>query len=220
MQKTIQRIVVVGIFAIAMAYLESVIVVYLRDIYGINNLLTDLITEVDKYVKIEIGREIMTLIMLASIGIIAGKNLQEKFSYTVFAFGIWDIFYYIWLYVFIGWPQSLFEWDILFLVPLPWWGPVLSPVLIAILMCAGAVIVILKSFQNIKVRLNLYDWLLFSGSILFALVIFMEDAIRVLPGGIDAVARVRPTTFSWPLFLIPIVGMTYFVFRLSKKKPV
>ncbi|NQU86930.1 MAG: hypothetical protein HQ541_14335, partial [Mariniphaga sp.] len=215
MKKVTNRIIIVGIFAIAMAYLESVIVVYLRDIYEIKDLLNDLITEIDKYTIIEIGREIMTLFMLAIIGYLAGRNLQEKLGYSIFAFGIWDIFYYVWLYVFIGWPQSLLEWDILFLVPLPWWGPVLSPVIIAILMAVGGTVAIIKSFKKVKIRLNIFDWSLFISSIFLALIIFMKDAIWVLPNGIEAVASVRPTSFNWPVFLIPIAGMVLFVYRLS-----
>ncbi len=52
----------------------------------------------------------------------------------VVAFGVWDIFYYVFLKVMCDWPRSLFDWDILFLLPLPWWGPVLAPVSIALLM--------------------------------------------------------------------------------------
>ena len=27
-----------------------------------------------------------------------------------------------------GWPETVLDWDILFLLPLPWWGPVIAPV--------------------------------------------------------------------------------------------
>ena len=37
----------------------------------------------------------------------------------------------VFLKVMCGWPHSLLDWDILFLLPLPWWGPVIAPVLIA-----------------------------------------------------------------------------------------
>ena len=40
-----------------------------------------------------------------------------------------------------GWPRSLFDWDVLFLLPLPWWGPVLAPVSIAVLMIVWGTIV-------------------------------------------------------------------------------
>jgi hypothetical protein len=42
--------------------------------------------------------------------------------------------------VLIGWPATLMDWDILFMIPLRWWGPVLSPVLIAALICVSAVL--------------------------------------------------------------------------------
>ena len=57
------------------------------------------------------------------------------------AFGVWDIFYYAFLRLIVGWPQSLWDWDVLFLIPLPWWGPVLAPVAIAVLLIVGATLV-------------------------------------------------------------------------------
>ena len=75
--------------------------------------------------------------MLLAVGWIAGTKIQSRLGYSFFAFGLWDIFYYIFLKVFIGWPNSVMDPDILFYIPLPWWGPVLAPVLISVLMIVG-----------------------------------------------------------------------------------
>ena len=72
--------------------------------------------------------------MLAAVSMLAGRKFWERFGYFIIMFGVWDIFYYIWLKAAINWPSSLFEWDILFLIPLPWIGPVIAPVLVALLM--------------------------------------------------------------------------------------
>lgn len=218
MKKTIKTIVWVGIFSIAMAYLESTIVVYLRHIYGINDLLRDLPTQPDKFTLIEIGRELCTLVMLAAIGWIAGNKWQDRIGFSLIAFGIWDIFYYIWLLVFIGWPTSILEWDILFLIPLPWWGPVLSPVLIATLMIAGGIIAVFKLQKNIVLKISLIDKGIIGFSLLLALYVFMKDAIHALPQGLKAVGYVRPETFNWPMFAVSILGMDFIIFKLSKTK--
>ena len=57
------------------------------------------------------------------------------------AFGVWDIWYYIFLRQITGWPSSLLDWDVLFLIPLPWWGPVIAPVSISLLLILGGTIV-------------------------------------------------------------------------------
>jgi len=179
MRQVLIRILAIIAFAIVMAWIESAVVVYLREIYNIRDITRDLITEVDQFTQIEIGREFATLIMLAAIGFLAGKNGQERIGYSCIAFGFWDIFYYIWLHVFIGWPESLLDWDILFLIPLPWWGPVLTPVLIAALMITGGIIAVGRSAQNRAIRLNPVDWGILTLSILPALFAFMRDAIGV-----------------------------------------
>src|SRR5258708_38763230 len=46
-------------------------------------------------------------------------------------FGIWDLVYYAILRLLTGWPGSLATWDILFLIPLPWVGPVWAPATVA-----------------------------------------------------------------------------------------
>ena len=87
--------------------------------------------------QVELVREAATLVMLVTIGMLAGRTRHAQVGYTAVAFGVWDIFYYVFLGMIGGWPRSLFDWDILFLLPVPWWGPVLAPVSIALLMIVG-----------------------------------------------------------------------------------
>ena len=198
-----KNLIFVGIFAIAMAYLESAVVVYLRAMYGIEDLLRDTPLLADPYTIIEIGREAATLVMLIIIGLIAGNTWQKKIGYFVFAFGVWDIFYYVWLFLFIQWPKSLFEWDILFLIPLPWWGPVISPIIISIFLISISYLLII----DFKLKIKTFDWVVFCLSIIIILYTFMEDSIKtILSGGIN-INEVRPSNFNWILFLIAYISM-------------
>ena len=199
-----RNLIFVGIFAIAMAYLESAVVVYLRAIYGIEDLIKDINLTPDIYTFIEIGREAATLVMLAIIGLIAGNTWPKKIGYFFLSFGVWDIFYYFWLYVFILWPKSLFEWDILFLIPFPWWGPVLAPVLISILLISIGYLLI----SEINFKVTLLDWIAFGLSIIVLLYTFVEDSIEVIISGSGELTSVRPTSFNWILFLIAYTAWT------------
>jgi len=196
-----KNIIFVGIFAIAMAYLESAVVVYLRAMYGIEDLLRDINLTPDVYTFIEIGREAATIVMLVYVALIAGSNWQKKIGYFFLAFGVWDIFYYIWLYVFIQWPTSLLEWDILFLIPLPWWGPVIVPILISILLISIGFLLI----HDIKFKVTRIDWMLFILSILMILYSFVEDSIRIIFNGEGNFYEIRPTFYCWILFIIPFL---------------
>ena len=62
---------------------------------------------------------------------VAATTLPGRVGAFALAMGVWDIFYYVFLWVFTGWPASIVDPDVLFLIPLPWWGPVISPTLIA-----------------------------------------------------------------------------------------
>ena len=218
MMRKRKLLIFTALFAVAMAYMESAVVVYLRAMYGIEDLLRDVPQTPDLYTAIEIGREISTLVMLVMVGWIAGRRFQDRIGYAMFTFGLWDIFYYIWLHVFLGWPDSLLVWDILFLIPLPWWGPVLSPVLIALLMMLAGVVLVLKAEEGKLLRISRLDLGITGAGILLALYVFMADAIHALPGGFDAVSRVQPTDFNWLLFLLALAGMAYFPLKAAMKK--
>jgi hypothetical protein len=139
---TVKKIFLVTVFGVAMAFVESAVVVYLREIFYPEGFHFPLQALTDKLIGIEVLREIATMFMLLSVCILTGEKLWERFAYFLFCFGIWDIFYYIWLKLLIDWPSTLFEWDILFLIPLPWIGPVIAPVSISLMMIVFGIIMI------------------------------------------------------------------------------
>ena len=211
-------LILIIIFALAFAYVEASVVVYLRVMYSISDLLMDFPTVPDQYTIIEIGREASTIIILAIIGWIAGKQKQDKIGYAIFAFGLWDIFYYGWLYIFIGWPKTLFDWDVLLLIPLPWWGPVLAPIIISVLLVISGYLATSFAEKGIFVKLSLFDWIIIFLCVILALYVFMNGSIHALLSGIDAVNKVRPNNFNWHLFLIAISGMVFVIVKLLFSK--
>jgi len=153
--------------------------------------------------EVELVRESATLLMLAMTGMLAGRRWRARLGYAAIAFGVWDILYYIFLRIISGWPASLFDWDILFLLPLPWWGPVLAPVCIASLMIVWGTLVTQWRDPIPAARFARFSWALWTmtgAGIVLALGIFMADSIRALPGGPDTVRQVLPTAFNWPVF--------------------
>lgn len=136
------KIIWLTVFGISMAFIESAVVVYLRAIYYPEGFAFPLKAFTDFKILVEVLREAATLFMLLSVACLAGKKFWERFAYFILSFGIWDIFYYIWLKVLLDWPSSLFEWDVLFLIPLPWIAPVIAPVSIAVLMLVFSVLIV------------------------------------------------------------------------------
>lgn len=199
-----------------MAYLESAVVVYLRRIYNITDVTTSLSRFDSPISSIEVGREVMTLVMLLAIGWTVGKNFQSQVGFTIFTFGLWDIFYYIWLKVFIGWPTSLFNSDLLFLIPLPWWGPVLSPILIALLMVRSGARAVLLAERGTRIHFRPLDWTALTTGVLIILYSFMTDSITLLPANLEMLSEVKPTAFNWLLYLIGFALVVFSVYRVTR----
>jgi hypothetical protein len=210
-----RRLPFVAAYAIAMAYVEAAVVSYLREMRGIDDLMHDLPTTLDRFVAIEIGREAMTVVMLLSVGWIAGRRLQDRLGFFVFAFGLWDLAYYGWLALFEGWPRSPLDWDILFLIPVPWWGPVLAPALIAAVMCIGGAAAVIGADRGVSWRLTWTNAAVAAAGVAVVLYTFTIDGLGALPDGREAVARVRPSDFQWPLFMLGFVVMSWASLRVT-----
>jgi hypothetical protein len=207
--ESVRKLPAVAAFALAMAYVEAAVVAYLRELYGIEDLVRDVPTRSDRLTGIEVGREAATILMLLAVGWIAGRRLQDRAGFFVFAFGLWDIGYYLWLALFEGWPRSPLDWDVLFLIPVPWWGPVLAPVLIAAVMCVGGAAAVWGADRGVRWRLSWTNAAVAAAGIAIVLYTFTADALSALPDGATAIAEVRPSGFSWPLFTLGFVVMSW-----------
>jgi len=198
----------VVLFALAMAWVESAVVYYLRTLVGrIDPYQPDPLPITGGLGQAELVRELATLVMLFTVGTLAGRSWRSRVGYFLIAFGVWDLAYYFFLKLMAGWPNSLQDWDVLFLLPLPWWGPVLAPMLIALLMLGGGTLLSLfdERQQPLWPRNSCVALSLVGASL--ALYVFMADTIGAVPHGIETIRHVLPTHFNWPLYFTALMLM-------------
>ena len=216
-KKDLILIITVAIFSIAMGYLESAVVVYIREIYYPEGFAFPLKMMSERVMITELFRELATLVMLAGIGILAGRSRLERFGFFLLSFGVWDIFYYIFLYALIGWPESLFTWDILFLLPTTWVGPVLAPCINASTMVIfGGLIWYFQSKGNLK-PLRRKEWSLLVLGSLVVIGAYVQDYVRFMRKEftfieifsptdaaklMESAMQYVPVDFSWWIFWI------------------
>ena len=195
-----------------MAYLEAAVVVYLRALYYPEGFAFPLAPMPAGMAAIEIGREAATLVMLLGVAMLAGTALWERFLAFCITFGVWDLFYYVWLWLLLGWPPSLLTWDVLFLIPVPWIGPVLVPAIVSILLVGGGLLFLRTRARPATVPHTLR--LLALGGALLVLASFMLD-FRVALGPLE------PPPFRWGLFAggvtLAVVALVLALRRRSTK---
>jgi hypothetical protein len=198
----------VAVFAVAMAWVEAAVVYDLRVLVDrLQPYQANPLPMAGALGMIELAREVATLVMLAAVGCLAGGTVRARLAYTAIAFGIWDIFYYLSLRVMYGWPASLLDWDVLFLLPLPWWGPVIAPVSIAVLMIVWGTLATASPALSPGSGSESRLWPAAGLGAALALYVFMADALRAAPYGLEAVRTVLPGTFNWPMFLVALALM-------------
>jgi hypothetical protein len=206
-----RRLIALVLFGVAFGYVEAAVVVYLRTIDA--PLRRDLFREVDhdavfpllsleqlhqsgpEYMVIlrtELGRELATLVMLGALGMMIGGTFRQWLAGFVVAFGVWDIFYYVFLQALIGWPGSLWTWDILFLLPVPWVGPVIAPVIVSATMITAGGMTLWRESRGRPVLGNPWDYALITAGGLVMIVAFCWDFRHTSAGG-------WPHPFNWPL---------------------
>jgi hypothetical protein len=193
------------IFATAMGYFEGAVVVYLRELYYPDGFGFPLKVLPERIGLVEVLREAATILMLLGFGIMAGRNALQRFCFFVAAFGIWDIVYYVTLYAILGWPPSLDTWDILFLIPCPWVGPVWTAGLIALLMALGGLAIATLIERDPGLIVPSVYWLCTITGAVICILSFIWDYL--LYSGKPLTAEMFsdftsyvPTWFNWPLF--------------------
>ncbi|HET6373214.1 MAG TPA: hypothetical protein VFG76_07900 [Candidatus Polarisedimenticolia bacterium] len=188
------RLITLLVFAAAMAFVEAAVVVYLRALYYPEGFSFPLKGMSPEILAIELAREASTIVMLVAVSLLSGSDRWERFLHFAAAFGMWDIFYYVWLYVALGWPASLLDWDILFLIPVPWIAPVLAPVIVSASLIAGSLILLSLKRRGVTVRVSPSAWWLGVAAGALVLASFMTDWRSVVEGR-------PPQPYPWALFL-------------------
>jgi hypothetical protein len=198
-------------YAVAMAYVESAVVVYLRAIYYPRGFTFPLAPMPPDMVAVEIGREVATLVMLLGVAMLAGTERWDRFLAFCVSFGVWDLFYYVWLWLLLGWPPSLLTWDVLFLIPVPWIGPVLAPAVVSSALVIGGLLLLRKEAHGEPVNFSVPLWILLVTGGLLVLSSFVLD-FRV------ALLQLEPPPFRWGLFGTGVtLGVVALVLALRKR---
>jgi hypothetical protein len=148
-----------------------------------------------RLVETEVVREAATLLMLGAVAAAAGGNFRQWFASLLLAFGTWDLSYYAFLKLLIDWPKSLLTWDVLFLIPVPWSGPVLAPVLVALTMVGTGLVYLWRESKGHSIRLRVVHWLFTYLGALLVLAAFTWDYRNIMAGSM-------PKHFNWPLFAL------------------
>ncbi|MDR3700860.1 MAG: hypothetical protein P4L56_14540 [Candidatus Sulfopaludibacter sp.] len=205
------------IFGAAFGYLEAAVVSYLRLLHEparqryypgrAPGELFPLLTldqlrasggEQRQTLAIEIGREAATIVMLGAIALAVSTNAGQWAAAFVVAFGTWDIAFYLFLKLLLGWPASLFTWDVLFLIPVPWVGPVLAPLLVSAAMIAAGIWQLRGEARSEPVRIGAPHWAGLIASALVIVISFAVDYRNIMLGRM-------PRQFNWGVFAL---GMT------------
>jgi hypothetical protein len=197
-----------------MGLLEAAVVIYLRALYYPEGFQFPVAAMPMSLANVELWREVATIVMLVSIAYLSANNASTRFASFLVAFAIWDIAYYFFLYVFIGWPAHVMDWDILFLLPWVWTGPVLSPIILSLLMILLG-FVIIHNNKKVERKLSRKHWFLLISASLISIYVFLEDfmfyAIQKFGsiGNLTTTAKdwlvdYSPKHFNWSLFSFAI----------------
>ena len=202
-----KRIFVVLWFSAAFGYIESSVVVYLREIFypdGFTFPIADFskMPGALRFFLTEVGREAATLVLMYTAAILIAKKLRERIAYFMIIFAVWDIFYYVWLKVLLDWPGSLLDWDILFLIPMVWAGPVLAPVISSCVMLWIAWLLLQERDMKFT-RSSVWG---LAGCVVGIIVCFCVASLKMTEADFASV-------FSWPVFLAVHVGVVVLILR-------
>jgi hypothetical protein len=215
-----------------MGFLEAIVVVYIREIYYPDGFQFPLKELPPRLIVIEWIREISTLLMLGSVAWISGKIFLKRLSVFLFIFGIWDILYYVGLKIFLDWPESFLTWDVLFLIPITWVGPVLAPVICSLLMIAMALLFDFRQSNNDLKKLEIKEFVfLFSGAAVIYFTFTVDFGMILINGNflqnyftlaenrefLEILTSWEPTHFNWLIFALGIGFICVGIFLINKR---
>jgi hypothetical protein len=199
------RYVWLWILGVALGFFEAAVVVYLRKLYYPDGFRFPIVLATLDVARVEIAREAASIVLLAAAARLAGRAFIERFAAFMILFGVWDLFYYVFLKLVLGWPESLATWDVLFLIPVPWIGPVWAPIVVSLALVACGSYVYATAERPRRVRA--LDWAIASAGGLLVILSFTLQWRVVVDG-------TMPRDFHAALFWVGwLLGLAWFVRR-------
>lgn len=193
------------LFGAAFGVIEGAVVVYLRALRYPDGFSFPLREMPASLLAMELVREAATILLLLAAAVLAERRPMRRFAVFAYCFAVWDLVYYACLKVALDWPSSLLEWDVLFLIPVPWLGPVLAPVLVSACLIGAAVVILGEPEGGAPFSPRPRDWLVEIAAGTVILGTFLANTGTLARGE-------APTWFPWwPFSLALAGGAAYFV---------
>jgi len=217
LQEIIKKFCLVVVFGIALGYFEAAVVVYLRTIFYPDGFTFPLSnfgqTDLWKQLLVtEVGREAASIVLIFTAARLFGQTTRQRFAFFMVIFAVWDIFYYIWLRVLVGWPESIMDWDILFLIPVAWASPVLAPVIVSVILLVFAAIILYRDVRDNVPKVTFFDWLRFVIAGLIVVLSFCVASRGITESNFKS-------HFSWPVFTLGVILASAVFFKCLLKSP-
>jgi hypothetical protein len=191
------------LLGLAIGWFEAAVVVYLRELYYPDGFRFPIRIVWDAVVRVEMVREAASLLLLASAARLSGRRFLERFAAFMILFGVWDLLYYAFLKLLLDWPASLSDWDVLFLIPLPWVGPVWAPCLVSLALVGVGSYLFLTADRRRAYGAG--DWAVTVACGLLVIASFLSEWRAVIEGRV-------PRDFSAGLFFTGLLlGLGWFL---------
>ena len=198
-----------AIWGIAFGLIEAAVVIYLRKIYYPEGFSFPIVIASSDISRVELIREFATIIIMWAVAELSYRSFQARLAVFMILFGVWDVVYYAALKVLIGWPESLAAWDVLFLLPSPWVGPVWAPIFIALSLIIAGILILRRVERGDKLKVGYKFW---AFEILMGIIIITSFLI---PGQV-VIKTTLPDTYPWYLLFMgyfPGLGLFLYQFR-------
>ena len=207
-----KRYIWTAVHFVAFAYIESAVVAYLRALYYPQGFSFPL-EEMGLLIYLtEVGREAATIVVLTAVACLVEKTRTGRLFLFLYGFGIWDVFYYLWLKALVNWPATLLDWDVLFLIPLPWVAPILYPVLTSLIFITVALTANHLASRGRSITFALVDRLILFAAAILVVASFLWKSKSVMGHEV-------PRDYPWWLWGSGVaMGLGVFLVRILRSR--
>ncbi len=214
MQVLKKQFIWLTIWGIAFAAIEAAVVVYLRKIYFPGNFSFPPLPVDRIFVGVEVMRELATLVIMWAVAALIRDRFTERLAVFMILFGLWDIFYYGFLKILIHWPANLATWDVLFLIPVVWIGPVWAPMLVSIFLIAAGTGGLYFASKGFDFHPPFWLWLCELIAMVFIVISFLIPGSRVTQ-------NIAPEPYPWELLagalIFGLILFGYYLYQIQQK---